>query len=166
MRENDTRRGGGRQQGSRKEEHTMVCPSPHVLVYGVFLTPCTGQWCVPHPMYWSMVCSSPHVLVYGAFLTPCTGQWCVPHPMYWSMVFLTPCTGLWCVPHPMYWSMVCYPLHVMRNVTIFGNVVKCYFYFNSVPSKVDHFATLGYRVITSTITLQVLIWCMVYIPNT
>ena len=41
-----------------------------VIVYGVFLTPCTGMVtpctglrCVPHPMYWSMVCSSPHVLV-------------------------------------------------------------------------------------------------------
>ena len=101
----------------------------HVLIYGVFLTPCTGLWCVQHPMYWSMVCSSPHVLVYGVFLTPCTGLWCVfltpctglwcvPHPMYWSMVcsvphvlvygvFLTPCTGLWCVPHPIYWSIVC-----------------------------------------------------------
>ena len=79
--------------------------SPHVLVYDVFLTPCTGLWCVPHSMYWSMMCSSPHVLVYGVFLTPCTGLWCVPHPMYWSMVcpsphvlvygvFLTPYTGL------------------------------------------------------------------------
>ena len=84
-----------------------VARVPSVLVYGVFLTPCTGLWCVSDPMYWSMVCSSLHVLVYG-----------VPHPMYWSMVcsslhvlvygvFLTPCTGLWCVPHPMYWSMVC-----------------------------------------------------------
>ena len=82
----------------------------------MFLTPCTGLWCVPHPMYWSMVCSSPHVLVYGVFLTPCTGLWCVPHPMYLSMkygVFLTPCTGLWCVPHPMYWFMVCSSPHVL-----------------------------------------------------
>ena len=84
----------------------MVCFSPHVLVYGVFLTPCTSLWCVSHPMYWSMVCSSSHVLVYGVFLTPCNGLWCVPHPMYWSMVwssphvlvyglFLTPRTDLW-----------------------------------------------------------------------
>ena len=56
---------------------SMVCSSPHVLVYGVFLTPCTGLWCVPHPMYWSMVCSSPHVLVYGVFLAPCTGLWSI-----------------------------------------------------------------------------------------
>ena len=98
--------------------------SPHVLIHGVFLTPCTGVWCVPHPMYWCMVCSSSHVLVCGVFLTPCTGLWCVPHPMYWSVVcssphvlvygvFLTPCTGLWCVPHPMYWSMVCSLSHVL-----------------------------------------------------
>ena len=117
--------------------HTMywcvVCSSHHVLVCGVFLTPCTGLWCVPHPMYWSgvphpmywsVVCSSPHVLVCGVFLTTCTGLWCVPHPMYWSVVcssshvlvygvFLTPCTGLRCVPHPMYWSMVCSSPHVL-----------------------------------------------------
>ena len=95
----------------------MVCSSPHVLVYGVFLTPCTSLWCVPHPIYWSMVCSSPHVLVYGVFLTPCTGLSCVSHQMYWSIVcssphvlvcgvFLTPCTGLSCVWHQMYWSIL------------------------------------------------------------
>ena len=53
---------------------SMVCFSPHVLVYGVFLTPCTGLWCVPHPMYCSMVCSSPqnetHVLLLSLTLPP------------------------------------------------------------------------------------------------
>ena len=38
----------------------MVCFTPHVLVYGVFLTPCTGLWCVLTPcMYWSMVHPDP-----------------------------------------------------------------------------------------------------------
>ena len=98
----------------------------------MFLTPCTGLWCVPHPMYWCMVCSSPHVLVYGVFLIPCTGLWCVPHLMYWSMVcssshvlvygvFLIPCTDLWCVPHPMYWCMMCSTPHAL----VYGVFIPC-----------------------------------------
>ena len=38
---------------------SMVFSSPHVLVYGVFLTPCTGLW-------WVRIAS--------------TGIWCVAHP--------------------------------------------------------------------------------------
>ena len=93
-----------------------MCSSLHVLVYDVFLTPCTGLWCIFNPKCWSV------------FLTPCTDLWCVshpiyrllsvPHPIYETMglaygMFLAPCTGLWCVSHPMYWSTVCFSPHIL-----------------------------------------------------
>ena len=111
----------------------------HVLVYGVFLTPCTGLWCVPHSMYWSMVCSSLHVLVYGVFLTPNSGLWCSsPHVLVCD-VFLTPCTGLWCVNHSIYWSMMCSSLQIVV-CGVFLTHPYYYTYQGSLPLHIQSVA--------------------------